>query len=116
MPALSLPTPDWRCLLKVALLGDVMLGRGVAEELRVRSPESLWSPNLRELTLGCDLVLCNLECCISQRGRRTDVIAGKAFFFGGPPVAIESLRALGVSAVSLANVRRAGARRHDRSA
>jgi poly-gamma-glutamate synthesis protein (capsule biosynthesis protein) len=74
-----------------------------AEELRVRSPESLWSPNLRELKLGCDLVLCNLECCISQRGRRTDVIAGKAFFFRGPPVAIESLRALGVSAVSLAN-------------
>jgi poly-gamma-glutamate capsule biosynthesis protein CapA/YwtB (metallophosphatase superfamily) len=87
----------------IGLLGDVMLGRGVAERLSEVPPEEVWSPELREICLGCDLVICNLECCISGRGEPTRRIPRKPFFFGAPPVAVYSLRAIGVAAVGLAN-------------
>jgi predicted nucleotidyltransferase len=87
----------------IGLLGDVMLGRGVAERLRRDPPEDVWSPEVRELCRSLDAVVANLECCISERGRQTSLIPGKPFFFRGPPAAVESLRALGVTAVSLAN-------------
>jgi poly-gamma-glutamate capsule biosynthesis protein CapA/YwtB (metallophosphatase superfamily) len=87
----------------IGLLGDVMLGRGVAERLAEVPPEEVWSPEVRELCLACDLVICNLECCISGRGEPTRRIPGKPFFFGAPPVAVFSLRAIGVAAVGLAN-------------
>jgi poly-gamma-glutamate capsule biosynthesis protein CapA/YwtB (metallophosphatase superfamily) len=87
----------------IGLLGDVMLGRAVGEHLAEVPPEDLWSQELRELCLSCDLVICNLECCISERGDPTSRIRGKPFFFRAPPVATESLRAIGVSAVGLAN-------------
>ena len=80
-----------------------MLGRGVAEQLANVPPEEVWSKELRDLCLSCDLVICNLECCISERGSRTPRIPGKPFFFRGPPVAVDSLRAIGVAAVGLAN-------------
>jgi poly-gamma-glutamate capsule biosynthesis protein CapA/YwtB (metallophosphatase superfamily) len=87
----------------VALLGDVMLGRGVAKELESRQPADLWSPEVREVAGTCDAVLCNLECCISERGSPTTRIAGKPFFFRGPPAAMDSLGAIGVRAVGAAN-------------
>ena len=80
-----------------------MLGRGVAEHLATVPPEEVWSPELRDLCLACDLVVCNLECCISQRGEPTSRIPGKPFFFRAPPAATDSLRAIGVGAVGLAN-------------
>jgi poly-gamma-glutamate capsule biosynthesis protein CapA/YwtB (metallophosphatase superfamily) len=89
--------------LTIGLLGDVMLGRGVAKTLDSRLPESVWSPELREIARQCDAVVCNLECCVSSGGTPTRRIPGKPFFFRAPPSAVESLTALGVSAVSLAN-------------
>jgi poly-gamma-glutamate capsule biosynthesis protein CapA/YwtB (metallophosphatase superfamily) len=80
-----------------------MLGRGVAERLAEVPPEEVWSPELRELCRSCDLVICNLECCISERGEPTSWIRGKPFFFRAPPAALESLRSIGVAAVGLAN-------------
>jgi poly-gamma-glutamate capsule biosynthesis protein CapA/YwtB (metallophosphatase superfamily) len=87
----------------IGLLGDVMLGRGVARALQTTPPAELWARELREIATGCDLVVCNLECCISDRGRPTDLVPGKPFFFRAPPIAVESLEAIGVDAVSLAN-------------
>ena len=87
----------------IGLLGDVMLGRGVAEHLAEVPPEEVWSAELRELCLDCDLVIGNLECCLSERGDPTTRIPGKPFFFRAPPRAVESLRAIGVAAVGLAN-------------
>ena len=80
-----------------------MLGRAVAQRLREAPPEDLWSPELRRICLDCDLVICNLECCISERGSRTARVPGKPFFFRAPVAAVESLRAIGVAAVGLAN-------------
>jgi poly-gamma-glutamate synthesis protein (capsule biosynthesis protein) len=87
----------------IALLGDVMLGRGVAERLAQVPAEDVWAPDVRELCRGCDLVLCNLECCLSSRGAPTERIRGKPFFFRGPPEAVESLRAIGATVAGLAN-------------
>jgi poly-gamma-glutamate capsule biosynthesis protein CapA/YwtB (metallophosphatase superfamily) len=80
-----------------------MLGRGVAERLRRDPPEEVWSPEVRELCRSLDLVVANLECCISERGEQTSLIRGKPFFFRAPPVAVQSLRSAGVSAAGLAN-------------
>lgn len=88
----------------IALLGDVMLGRGVADALgKGIRPEQVWAPELRELAASCDAVVCNLECCVSSGGMPTERVPGKPFFFRAPPVAVESLRALGVTAAGLAN-------------
>jgi poly-gamma-glutamate capsule biosynthesis protein CapA/YwtB (metallophosphatase superfamily) len=87
----------------IGLLGDVMLGRGVAHQLTEVPPERVWSDELRELCAACDAVVCNLECCISERGGPTERIPGKPFFFRAPPVAVDALRSIGVAAVSLAN-------------
>src|SRR5918999_3751384 len=87
----------------IGLLGDVMLGREVARRLAEGSPRRVWSDELVEVCASCDLCLCNLECCISERGRRTSRIAGKPFFFRAPPAAVDALAAVRVAAVSLAN-------------
>lgn len=87
----------------IGLLGDVMLGRSVADALGELAPEDVWAPEVREIAASCDAVLCNLECCISARGRRTERIRGKPFFFRAPPAALDSLRSIGVSAVGLGN-------------
>ena len=90
--------------VSIGLLGDVMLGRGVAEALRDHPPEALWDRRLRELAASLDLVVCNLECCLSARGSPTTRVKDKPFFFRAPPAAaIEALRAMRVRAVSLAN-------------
>jgi poly-gamma-glutamate capsule biosynthesis protein CapA/YwtB (metallophosphatase superfamily) len=75
----------------------------VAERLDGGDPEQVWAPEVRELARACDAVICNLECCISERGRRTQRVRGKPFFFRAPPAAVRSLAALGVRAVGLAN-------------
>jgi poly-gamma-glutamate synthesis protein (capsule biosynthesis protein) len=87
----------------VGLLGDLMLGRCVADELRTRPPEDVWAPDLRSLLRESDALIVNLECCVSARGEKTRRIADKPFFFRAPPVAVESLRAIGTSVASLAN-------------
>jgi poly-gamma-glutamate capsule biosynthesis protein CapA/YwtB (metallophosphatase superfamily) len=86
----------------LGLFGDVMLGRGVATELMHRRPEELWDPELRALAMKLDLVLCNLECCLSSRGQPSDSPA-KPFSFRGPPAAVGALQAVGVRAAGLAN-------------
>ncbi|WP_327246685.1 CapA family protein [Streptomyces sp. NBC_01320] len=89
--------------LTVALAGDTMLGRSVAEELR-RSPvpETLVSAGVREAIAEADLFVLNLECCVSDRGHRWPD-PWKAFFFRAPPAAAKVLAELGVNCVTLAN-------------
>lgn len=85
----------------LALLGDVMLGRGVGAEIPRRAPESFWG-DVRDDLLAADAVLANLECAVTEhrrRWRRTP----KVFHFKAPPEAVAVLRAGGVKAVSLAN-------------
>jgi poly-gamma-glutamate synthesis protein (capsule biosynthesis protein) len=85
--------------MKLALAGDTMLGRGVADVLARRPPESLVDPELVELTRDADLFVLNLECCISDRGKPVP----KTFNFRAPPEGVETLLHLGVGCVTLGN-------------
>jgi poly-gamma-glutamate capsule biosynthesis protein CapA/YwtB (metallophosphatase superfamily) len=86
--------------VKLALAGDTMLGRGVGERLRSVGGDALFAPELVEIVRSADLVLLNLECCISARG---EPAPGAVFHFRAPPWATEVLVQLGVDCVTLAN-------------
>ena len=86
----------------VALAGDTMLGRGVARALTRTPPQALVAPEVRDALGQADLVVLNLECCISERGRPWPA-PGKPFFFRAPPRAVELLALLGTDCVTLAN-------------
>ncbi|GAA2304780.1 CapA family protein [Actinomadura luteofluorescens] len=88
--------------ITIALAGDTMLGRGVAEEIDAFGPHGLFSDGVREVFGEADLAVVNLECCVSGRGRRWDA-PGKPFHFRAPPAAAETLADLGVDCVTLAN-------------
>lgn len=88
--------------MRLALAGDMMLGRGVAEELSRRPPKTLFSDALVAAVSEADAVVLNLECCISDGGSPWPDPA-KPFFFRAPPVAVDALLHLGVRCVTLAN-------------
>jgi poly-gamma-glutamate capsule biosynthesis protein CapA/YwtB (metallophosphatase superfamily) len=89
-------------MVNLALTGDVMLGRGVAETLAHRMrPEEPWG-DVMPLLDASDLRLINLECAVTDNERpwtRTP----KVFHFRAPPSAIDTLRAARIDACSLAN-------------
>lgn len=87
--------------MTLALMGDVMLGRGVNAEIPGRSPDSFWGDVLPALR-SADAAIANLECAITRHARpwwRTP----KVFHFRADPAAVEVLRAGNVRCVSLAN-------------
>lgn len=84
----------------LALAGDTMLGRGVAEYVASHPVAGLFGPDLLEVLADADAVILNLECTISDRGAPRP---GRAFHFRAPPVAVDALTLLGVRCVTLAN-------------
>jgi hypothetical protein len=62
----------------VALAGDTMLGRGVARTLAAAPPEALVAPEVLAALGQADLVVLNLECCISERGRPWTLLASRS--------------------------------------
>ena len=79
-----------------------MLGRSVGEAVLARGPGSLFAPEVVAAAREADLLVCNLECCVSGRGSPWPD-PGKPFFFRAPPRAVEVLALLGVDCVTLAN-------------
>jgi len=86
----------------LALAGDTMLGRGVADVLTSTPDAALFSDEIVEITQSADLFVLNLECCISERGEPWPA-PGKPFFFRAPTAAVDVLVRLGVDCVTLAN-------------
>src|SRR5690606_6931661 len=86
----------------LTLVGDVMLGRSVAERLRRDPSAPLLDEHVAEVLRSSDLTLANLECCISDRGEHWPD-PYKPFFLRAPPLAARLLAAWGVDAVTLAN-------------
>jgi poly-gamma-glutamate capsule biosynthesis protein CapA/YwtB (metallophosphatase superfamily) len=90
--------------VKIALTGDVMLGRlvdqYVIQNLSVR-PEALWSDVL-PIMLAADCRLINLECVISNQGEAWHPTT-KTFHFRAHPRGLEFLQAAKVDGVTLAN-------------
>jgi poly-gamma-glutamate synthesis protein (capsule biosynthesis protein) len=88
--------------LRLALAGDVMLGRTVAESLEARGPGAPWGdvmPFLRE----ADLFLVNLECALTSATQRWHDGQFKTFSFRAKPEAVETLRLARVDFACLAN-------------
>lgn len=85
--------------MQIAFVGDVMLGRLVAEELRHRSPEFPWGDTL-PLLRKADVLVGNLEFVLARDGRPWP---GKIFHFRAEPAAVASLEAAGFDLVSVAN-------------
>src|SRR5512145_378002 len=81
--------------------GDVMLGRMVAEIIATRGAAYPIAP-VAELMRGADLTLVNLECAITASSGLWPGVP-KAFYFGAPPTAAQTLTHAGVDLVSLAN-------------
>jgi poly-gamma-glutamate capsule biosynthesis protein CapA/YwtB (metallophosphatase superfamily) len=90
--------------VRIALTGDVMLGRLVDQYvIRNRSvrPEALWG-NVLPIMLDADCRFINLECVISDRGEEWHP-ATKAFHFRARSRALKFLQAAKVDATTLAN-------------
>lgn len=87
--------------MRLALVGDVMLGRLVNETLRGRTPDYPWG-DTRSIMQDADFRLCNLECAISDRGEPWEVTP-KEFHFRSDPKNVAVLHAARVNAVALAN-------------
>jgi poly-gamma-glutamate capsule biosynthesis protein CapA/YwtB (metallophosphatase superfamily) len=91
-------------IMKIAITGDVMLGRLVNRQMVAKdflAPESLWGDVL-PLFLSADCRLINLECVISSRGQPWNPLH-KPFHFRAKPRAIELLQAARVDCATLAN-------------
>ncbi len=91
-------------MMRIALTGDVMLGRLVDQYVvqnRSVRPEALWGDVL-PIMLTADCRLANLECVISDRGEEWHPTT-KAFHFRARPRAIEFLQAAKINGVTLAN-------------
>jgi poly-gamma-glutamate synthesis protein (capsule biosynthesis protein) len=81
--------------------GDVMLGRGVAQSILRNGPDYPLAP-VAALMRQADLTMVNLECALTASTVRWPG-APKAFYFGAPLAAIQTLTNAGVDLVSLAN-------------
>jgi poly-gamma-glutamate synthesis protein (capsule biosynthesis protein) len=85
--------------MEIAFVGDVMLGRLVAQELRRRPPEFPWGDTL-PLLRRADVLVGNLEFVLADRG---EPLPGKVFHFRADRRAVASLEAAGFDLVSVAN-------------
>ncbi|MGZ3252879.1 MAG: CapA family protein [Burkholderiaceae bacterium] len=95
------PQPQHAASVRLMVGGDVMLGRNVGEMISRNGAGYPLGP-IADLLRQGDLALANLECAITSC---TDIWAGvpKAFYFGAPPQAAQSLADAGINLVSLAN-------------
>lgn len=88
-------------VIRLALAGDAMLGRRVACAIAQTGAAPV-AAEVVAVAAEADLFVLNLECCISDRGKRWPE-PGKPFFFRAPPLAAELLAEIGVDCVTLAN-------------
>ena len=88
-------------MTRLAMVGDVMLGRLVNEVLKEKTADYPWGDTL-PLLRGADIRMCNLECAISDRGEAWSATP-KPFHFRSDAKNVEVLRAANMNAVSLAN-------------
>jgi len=90
-------------MITLALVGDVMLGRGVDEALKdYGRPEEPWGDALPVLD-AADLRLINLECAITTHDRPWNRTPKTFHFRADPSRAVGVLRAARIDACSLAN-------------
>ena len=88
--------------LTVALVGDVMLGRGVDQMIATHGFAYPWGDVLPDVR-GVDCFLINLECALTDHTERWHDGGHKPFYFRARPRVVETLRVAGVDFAALAN-------------
>lgn len=88
--------------VRLAVAGDVMLGRTVAEVMARRGFGHPWG-DLLPFLQDADLFLLNLECALTRSKEPWRDGRFKAFYFGAEPEAVEALRLGGADFACLAN-------------
>jgi poly-gamma-glutamate synthesis protein (capsule biosynthesis protein) len=93
--------------IKIACVGDIMcgdsfyaIGRGVASSLRKYGQDFLQPEIVRFLSTH-DLVLCNLECALSDLGRKDNIL--RSVHMRGLPEAATHLADWGIKVANVAN-------------
>lgn len=93
--------------LRIACVGDLMvgdlfynLGRGVASGIKARG-ESFLRPEIVDLLASHDIVMCNLECVLSDVGRKGARM--RSLQMRGTPGTAAHLARWGVTVANLAN-------------
>ncbi len=84
--------------VRLAAVGDVMLGRSVGFRLDAEGPEVAFA-GVRDILTVADIAIANLESAVGVTGAP----APKAYTFRAPPVAVDALADAGIDLVSLAN-------------
>lgn len=87
--------------ITIAFIGDVMLGRGVNEEIPTSLPEEFWG-NVLPILRSADAVIANLECAITEHKIRWWKTP-KVFYFRADPPSVEVLKTANIRCVTLAN-------------
>lgn len=87
--------------MKIAFVGDVMLGRLVNESLQHKSPDYPWG-NTLSLLQDADVRICNLECVLSDIGKPWS-LTPKVFHFRSDEKNVKTLQAADIHLVSIAN-------------
>lgn len=88
-------------MLTLALIGDVMIGRGVDAALKNMQPQDMWGDVLPHL-LQADLRIANLECALTRHAQSW-TRSWKMYHFRADPAAVRFLQAARIDACSLAN-------------
>jgi poly-gamma-glutamate capsule biosynthesis protein CapA/YwtB (metallophosphatase superfamily) len=88
--------------LTLALVGDVMLGRGVNRMIAAHGFAYPWG-DLLPAVRGADCFLINLECALTDHTGRWHDGGHKPFYFRASPRVVETLRVAEVDFASLAN-------------
>ena len=88
-------------MLTLALIGDVMLGRGVDAALKHMQPQEMWGDVLPQL-LQADVRIANLECALTRHAQPW-TRSWKMFHFRADPGAVRCLQVARIDACSLAN-------------
>jgi poly-gamma-glutamate capsule biosynthesis protein CapA/YwtB (metallophosphatase superfamily) len=84
--------------VQLAIVGDIMLGRSLAEIIQQGEGNRIFSSVVNVLS-NADLTMGNLECAMGEGGKP----ASKAYTFLAPPQAANILKDAGFDLVSLAN-------------
>lgn len=87
--------------MKIALMGDVMLGRLVNQMLKECDVDYPWG-NILPILKKTDFRICNLECVISNRGRPWSSTP-KVFHFRTDEKNVDVLKIAKIDMVSIAN-------------
>jgi poly-gamma-glutamate synthesis protein (capsule biosynthesis protein) len=97
-PSATKPLPTEETPVNLVFVGDIMLGRSLAQRIADGKGDSIFS-SVDPVVQAADLAVGNLECAVGQGGTK----AKKGFAFLAPPQSAAILGRAGFDLLSLAN-------------